>query len=859
MSPPIKLRRQRSRKQNWKQHVDSTSPSNISTQRNSINISESELFKLVCSYEGFSSSIAPDITVREGLHNLEDVTAYGVSEEKQKELWKMEIARLSSSLQIPDGSASFEGTNELDQDTKDAYEILAHLADQMWIALNIAVLDCQSLLCSHFPAFAEESQLRRSQGILEQFTEDDDSDEEEESPQANDPKDTPRGSREDYFKLVDYITATMARTLCTAASGEEWHYNILSTLVKLSTKLKVVSFHLEDSASSALESSRTKKPIRPVPGPAGGRGAAAGISMGRNGGGDSLDLLGAMLDSALQQESGGDDKPYSGPNTRQRAVKHMYWMQTVKFGLPAYEIFRYILVSLRGRQKLITTSTTSYEICAMVYDTNFQQFSTLVYQDIDGEYLGSSRPENIQMANSVFEVLSSTMRKLERSRQQQQTQQDGPNPGGGNSSPSSTTTVPASGTSNEGAEANTNDAPVATETHQRTQSNIVGTTVSWSYAQADSSKARTSTSDPCVDGKQTIRLQSMSEVITVMIPLLLASPKVIYMMTEFIGLCVYTSVSEEITLHPTTKYKAIFCMSTEEYRKYWDEKPRSTVSQLSESLIARDAVVSRNDDGSNGIDTFEAEHFHKYQQDLHAVTNAMNDWIFEENGVRVRCRWYVWTVLSIASMLVLGGIASGLTIQDRLKGVDPFNITTFCWVVAAFVIVIAKSLRVANWAWRDFLRCNVLCRSVSELHSVTGIDEQLILGRLLQDESATRLQTRGPYNCVFTRQTSSADGFSIDHPMSIATMLLSGLIMIQVQAIYRGDFLVCLDLRKGTKYHLVLQSRNPTDKEEYISSDRLAVDNPQQTSRQRVLLQKGGDTRWNRVIGVYGGRDCFFT
>lgn len=88
----------------------------------------------------------------------------------------------------------------------------------------------------------------------------------------------------------------------------------------------------------------------------------------------------------------------------------------------------------------------------------------------------------------------------------------------------------------------------------------------------------------------------------------------------------------------------------------------------------------------------------------------------------------------------------------------------------------------------------VLRRSVSELRAVTGLDDQLILALLLQEESSTPLQTRGPYNTVFSRKENGGNGFSIDQPLSIRTMLLSGLIMIQVQAIYHGKFLVCLDL-----------------------------------------------------------------
>ncbi|KAK0640168.1 hypothetical protein DIS24_g9631 [Lasiodiplodia hormozganensis] len=410
MSPPIRMRRLRLRKQNWKQNDTSTSSSTIQSQKNSIHIPPDELFNLVCNYEGYTNSVAPDVTVREGLFNLEDVTAYGVSEAAQKELWDEEVKRLSLVVKEPDKPIQFAGTGELSHDTKDAYDILAHLADQIWIALNIVILDCQAVLSRHFPLLTDEDQLRSSRDILERFTAEDE-EEEDASRQAETANGGLKGTREDYFQLVDYLTATLARALCKAASGDTWHYNILANLVKLSTKLKVVSFRLEEFASDSLESAPTKRSARLPSAPASRGNAPLNTSMGRDGGG-SLDFLGEML-STLHREDGNTERAYSGPNTRKNAVKQLYWLETVKFKRPLHKIVEYILVSLRGQTKLTTTSTTSYEICAMVFDTNFQEFSTFVYQDIGGEYLGASKPENISVANAVFEVLTTTVKSLD--------------------------------------------------------------------------------------------------------------------------------------------------------------------------------------------------------------------------------------------------------------------------------------------------------------------------------------------------------------------------------------------------------------------------------------------------------------
>jgi hypothetical protein len=69
-----------------------------------------------------------------------------------------------------------------------------------------------------------------------------------------------------------------------------------------------------------------------------------------------------------------------------------------------------------------------------------------------------------------------------------------------------------------------------------------------------------------------------------------------------------------------------------------------------------------------------------------------------------------------------------------------------------------------DWMWNDFLHRRVRCCSVSELHAVIGINEQLIIAKILHDERGSSvLKIRGPYNSLFLKR--STDGFSIDRPI----------------------------------------------------------------------------------------------
>jgi hypothetical protein len=63
-----------------------------------------------------------------------------------------------------------------------------------------------------------------------------------------------------------------------------------------------------------------------------------------------------------------------------------------------------------------------------------------------------------------------------------------------------------------------------------------------------------------------------------------------------------------------------------------------------------------------------------------ALENEVKGWVFEEKAMRVRYTKYIAIVITLCSVLVIGGIMVGIPLGNRLTGVDPFNITTFAWV-----------------------------------------------------------------------------------------------------------------------------------------------------------------------------------
>lgn len=175
----------------------------------------------------------------------------------------------------------------------------------------------------------------------------------------------------------------------------------------------------------------------------------------------------------------------------------------------------------------------------------------------------------------------------------------------------------------------------------------------------------------------------------------------------------------------------------------------------------------------------------------------MDNWTIAEDSITIQCRGYVRTVITVALLVVCGGMAIPFSVGSRIRGVDPFQITTFAWLLAGFIAVVAKSRYVNEWPWHDFFHGHVVCRSIKDVCDVTGLDPQLVLAYLLLEEKDTTLRARGPYNGMFSRVSKDGTGFAIDEPAKTSTMLESGFIVLKVLNAF-GEHLVCLDARYGT-------------------------------------------------------------
>ncbi|OBR16272.1 hypothetical protein CH63R_01452 [Colletotrichum higginsianum IMI 349063] len=291
-------------------------------------------------------------------------------------------------------------------------------------------------------------------------------------------------------------------------------------------------------------------------------------------------------------------------------------------------------------------------------------------------------------------------------------------------------------------------------------------------------------------------------------------------------------------------------------------RPTDTLSSLSNSVIAarRHNVLDRQLPPLNHarVGTSATRNpreviaaLNEAQEKRKRLENIIRKWKIHESSIVVECPDFVVRVSLFSAALVLGGLACGFFVGERITGVDPFNLTMFSWIIAGFVILIAKSVRVSDWTWRDFLFRQVTCRTVKEVADVVpGLDEQDILCFLLSSEIRSTLKTRGPFGGVFYFSPTDG-GFSIDVKPNLQTLWAAGVIPVMVQTL-EGPVLRFLRLVSGYNGHTSVEMsgqcvdcvcKNPPDNAFDVTSPEEG-----QIDEAVVLFER---ISWMKILGVY--------
>ncbi|KAF5588566.1 hypothetical protein FPCIR_7095 [Fusarium pseudocircinatum] len=721
------------------------------------------------------------------LDNLDNLL---ISEEKSETLWKIEVKRLVSGVNDGEHAMSFPDMEVLDGD----YALLASLVTEIIFAAEICELENECLLREKNHRFHDPADFNKGRELLRRkLASQDDKMGRRPKPKKKNHALTKEKSQKFIFALLDYITLVLAKVFVYSASHDPtpgWRLACIACLAKFTAKVKVITTDAHKFAARSLDAADDIAKVHYV------------VKHEEENPATTL----PPTDELARLRKGTDDQFFD----------HREWLYYAQETVTLLEIrkcFDFVLYALQGQSYNAPTRTT-YEICSVVYETGLEGFKTWIYQERDGDIDATACQKSLTMARPAFELLQQTAKALKAQQ--------------------------------------TRHPPRETEIGNRLK-----TKFQWRDVKSDDSDGSSQDNESI----QTLDMRTLEEIITILVPLSAASPSVATKLPTLFHLITLTGTKMSNPQKPLCmedrRFQAFFCLSTTDYQRIRDEQNAKDASSLSKGLMTRNHLFrGTKPTGFERGRTFESvdlslEHDQKgfLSETLTAYTQEMKSWTFEESSVMVYCKVYVWTTMLLAIALAIGGVAVGFTVENKIKGVDPFNVTTYCWVLAAFYILVAKSLRVEVWSWRDFLRGRVRCRSVTELHSVTRIPEELILCKLLDTESTTILNTRGPHNTVFRRKAEN--GFSIDARMTLWTMLLSGLIMVKVNTT-QGPALVCLDVRRGTVHHHIRHDAtfSSTSSEEIVCIDM--------ARKEDDLALQELSFSWRGIVGFYQAKAAKF-
>ncbi|KXH40628.1 hypothetical protein CSIM01_06889 [Colletotrichum simmondsii] len=553
---------------------------------------------------------------------FDDAALYVQSEDGLKTLWHVETERLMRIAKNPDTPLEFSSHSFLQGDNEKGYRDLSKLCQKVLTAITICLLDNECINAEHCGQLSDHQrlsslirQVSKGQGAAESFANIEEAEHQEEA----------LCSLGATYELINYISAVLTRLIVQTSPGSYWQTNVLGVLIKRITKIKLLLIDLHANSTIAV------------------RAAEAILSKVRESG-DTQQKRGEMDEEEECEEYmrmiEANEKEGTASFEDSQVAAHCVEQNKFRFGLNS--ALRHILMSLRfiNRSGL---PATSFEICAVAYETGFEGFKALLFQDRDLEYSATSDLDNMNTAHSAFNILNQIVTHLKHQSREHEAYTNG-----------------------------------------------LKTTLQWRYSGDEDNRSGQVDID-LVGYSHCLQLNSMDEVITIMVPLVMTCPVFLSDFTSFRHVMALTGfIQDDVQPLAEGKFGAFFRMYTSEFASM----KRPDVLHLSEALdrgfFSRAGLVR----SSHRPPKEQHDATHRLNE-LKKLTEYMDEWVVDETCVTVSCPGYVWGVIFTAVVFAAGGLGIGFSVGERINGVDPSNLATYLWVVAAFIVLVGKSMKVA--------------------------------------------------------------------------------------------------------------------------------------------------------------------
>lgn len=241
-------------------------------------------------------------------------------------------------------------------------------------------------------------------------------------------------------------------------------------------------------------------------------------------------------------------------------------------------------------------------------------------------------------------------------------------------------------------------------------------------------------------------------------------------------------------------------------------------------------------------------------------SSKISSWQLQSDTVVVPCKAVTVRIIVPTLCIAILGVLLLVAPYQKPHGVDPSNLMIFLWSLSLSFLLVVKAYFVTDWPWHDFIRARVVCKSVSDLRRITGVDEQSIIMYLLRRQDP--LKIRAGYAQVLFRprlsveeseeETSAGEGFLIDSPVKIDTLYATGFIVLKISTT-DGPRLICINARtQGLAVPEKNWSLSP-----HIVGDLPFSEAGDGHTAFRVELRVE-QVHWHRIDGLYVNKTCTF-
>jgi hypothetical protein len=613
-----------------------------------------------------------------------------------------------------------------------------------------------------------------------------------------------------YHALVNYLTAMMLRVMLRTMRGALWEEYCVATMAKFAAKLKVLLKDLPRSASICL--SRTEEVrFRTT------HNARVQKRIGYEGElNDQEDYEPDADVNRKEKEKKDHEKKLWQPARVDAEMR--YFIVTKTFNLGISRLLLSAMANLSSNEDT-EMSADVFDTTVLMYEDYITNRRLLLCSQRDGTIGAAADQRVIASAGAAFKVCLDVWTYLRSVPMEKSIAKDG-----------------------------------------------YWTMLSWKWTELDSLSL-----DPQADHiTSSVKMITMKGVISAFVPYAMVCgsfPSVLQDLSNNVSLIADpTAPVKHVRQNP---FLAALGVRTSAYMsRRMDLFKDDDACDISQSYLAREKALTRSatdpmltmfaDERKTVSDQTLRSQRDRQRKDMAKAMQEFQTWMIDETTIVIPNKKYAWGFLGGCLILVIGGMAMGLSVGNRIEGVDPLGFATYCWVLSGFVLLVAKSMRVENWPWSRFFRGQVVCRSIREVVSVTRMDAQVILAILLRLEPRMNLVKRGPFNAVFSKQ--GAGGFAIDVPFRTSTLMEGGLILVKVQSVV-GDALVGIRSDLWTRYDSVSPKGDNEKMDRVVCRDFLdpGIWTSSTIGGETFPLYtlSRSDIQWFRVVGLFE-KDAYF-